>query len=157
MALSLQDGGLVWQKVKKALTGANPAAQEAFNELRKYFATQGGNPQLQFIPFSDAEVTQATGVSPIGAVTSTVYGLYAKKGDSDTDCVIALVNQVSNTTVALHLVSVFLQTAKDEAFVVNPKGVVFATDLTISGETTAYDGTEVAAGAAGGGFVIVGA
>jgi hypothetical protein len=77
MALSLQDGGLVWQKVAKALTGASPAQAAAFRELKTYLVTQGGNPQLQFVPFT-AELLVTNGGFPAADVASTVYAVYAK-------------------------------------------------------------------------------
>ena len=38
MALTVQDGVLVWQKVSKALLGANPASQAAFRDLKNYIS-----------------------------------------------------------------------------------------------------------------------
>src|ERR1035437_81397 len=83
MALTLENGNKVWQKVKAALNDSNPAAQNAFRELKAYLAQQKRNPDLQFIPFSSATaadpgINQNTGYSPIG-VPAKVLALYIKK------------------------------------------------------------------------------
>ena len=164
MALSLQDPHLVWQKVKKATANANPSVQAAFRELKTYLATQGGNPQLQFIPFGEADIIQATGYSPIGNVTSTVYGAFAKKvgagagvAPTGTDSMLTLQNATTNTDVTKILVALVMDVANAEVVAIKPTGWIFATDLTISGQTAALDGTESTANDSGGGFVIVGA
>jgi hypothetical protein len=79
MALTVQDGVLVWQKVAKALAGANPASQAAFRDLKNYITTQGGNPQLQFIPYTAAQAIVNLGTSLVGGAC-TLYGWYGKNG-----------------------------------------------------------------------------
>ena len=161
MALSLQDSNLVWQKVKAALASANPAVVEQFQALKIYLATQKGNPTLQFIPFGDADVTAATGYSPIGAVASTLYGVYFKKNGTGTgtatDSWLTLGNASTNTVDATKFVALMTSVAGQEVSAVYPHGLIFGTDLTISGETSAQDGTESTGGDSGSGFVILGA
>lgn len=162
MALSLEDGNLVWQKVRKALANANPAIQGQFKALKEYLAQQKGNPNLQFIPFNEAVLVQATGYSPIGGVTSTVYGVYfIKNGTSGagtgTDSWLTLANDTSNVTDATKFVALMTSVANQQVSAIYPNGLVFGTDLTISGETSAQDGTESTANDSGNGFVIVGA
>jgi hypothetical protein len=77
MAVVLENSQLVWKKVKNALANANPAAQDAFLALRKYLSTQGRNPDLQFIAFSEAQAIVAAGTDLTGAACK-VYGVYAK-------------------------------------------------------------------------------
>jgi hypothetical protein len=77
MALSVQDPVLIWQKVAKALAGANPATQAAFRDLKNYITTQGGNPQLQFIPYTAAQAIVNLGTSLVGGAC-TLYGWYGK-------------------------------------------------------------------------------
>ncbi len=159
MALSLQDQNLVWQKVKQALTGASPVAQEAFLKLKVYLATQGGNPQLQYIPFGSADIVVNTGYSPIGGVTSTVFALYAKNdGTGDgTDAFVRLYNDTTNTDITKVFVSGVIQDDNDAFLAIKHNGWTFGTDLTISADTGAGTGTESAAANAAYGFVIVGA
>jgi hypothetical protein len=55
MALSTENANLVWQKVKMALMDASPAVQQQFADLKMYLSTQGRNPDLQFIPFTETQ------------------------------------------------------------------------------------------------------
>src|SRR5882724_8559266 len=77
MAIALQDGLYVWQKVAKALAGANPGIAQPFRELKTYIATQLGNPQLQFVPFTAAQIVTNLGYSP-DVDANTIYAVYAK-------------------------------------------------------------------------------
>jgi hypothetical protein len=160
MAVSVENANLVWQKVKIALMNSNPAAQAAFKGLKEYLAQQKGNPDLQFIPFGDANVVAATGYSPVGAAC-TVYGVWFKKNGTGTgtatDSWLTLANDTSNTTDATKFVALMTSIANQEVYATYPNGLAFGTDLTISGETSAQDGTESTAGDSGSGFVIIGA
>lgn len=164
MALTLENGTFAWQRVKHGLaqagathTGATPAAVDAFRTLKDYLVGNKGNPQLQYIPFSDADVTTNTGYSPIGGVASTVYGFYVKKRTTATDSYLRLYNDTTNVTITLAYVGGMLSVSGDEFFAIYPDGLAFGTDLTISADTGAGTGTESAAGDAGDGFVIIGA
>ena len=162
MALSLESGNLVWQKVRKALVNANPAIQGQFKALKEYMVSQKRNPDLQFIPFNEAVLVQATGYSPIGGVTSTLYGVFfIKNGTSGTgtgtDSWLTIANDASNVTDATKFVALMTSVASQQVSAVYPNGLIFGTDLTISGETSAQDGTESTANDSGNGFVVVGA
>jgi hypothetical protein len=160
MAVSLQSGNLVWQKVNQALANANPSIQQAFKALKTYLATQKGNPDLQFLPFSDADIVTATGYTPVAAAC-TVYGVYFIKNGTGTgtgtDSWLTLANGASNETDAEKFMALMTSIADQEVYAVHPQGLAFGTDLTISGETSAQDGTESTSGDAGSGFVIIGA
>lgn len=161
MAVTVENANLVRQQVKSALMNAHPVAQAAFEALQRYLATQGGNPDLQFLPFSDAQVTTATGYSPVGAACK-VYGVYFRKSGTSgtgtaTDSWLTLANDASNVTDATKFVALMTSADDDEVFATYPRGMAFGTDLTISGETSAQDGTESTAGDSGNGFVIIGA
>lgn len=160
MALALQEGNLVWLKVSKALTGANPAIQAQFKALREYVVSQLRNPQLQFQAFSDALLTTATGYSPIGEGVK-LYGVYfIKNGTSGTgtatDSWLTIANDASNVTDATKFVALMTSVADQEVSATYPDGLIFGTDITLSGETSAQDGTESTAGDSGNGFIIVG-
>ena len=160
MAVSLEDGNLVWQKVKIALLNAHPAAQSAFKGLKEYLAQQKGNPQLQFIAFSDGNLTQATGYSPVGAAC-TLYGVWFTKNGTGTgtgtDSWLTIANDASNVTDATKFVALMTSLAAQQVYATYPDGLAFGTDLTISGETSAQDGTESTGGDSGSGFVLIGA
>ena len=161
MAVTIENANLVRQKVKSALMNAHPVAQDAFADLLKYLATQGGNPDLQFIPFSDAQIIASTGYSPVGAACK-FYGVYFKKSGTSgtgtaTDSWLTIGNDASNVTDATKFVALMTSANGDQVFATYPAGLAFGTDLTISGETSAQDGTESTAGDSGNGFVIIGA
>ena len=116
MALSLVSANLAWQEVIKGLANANPAIQGQFKALKSYLASQKRNPDLQYIPFNEAVIVQPTGYSPIGGVTSTVYGVYfIKNGTSGagtgTDSWLTLANDASNATDATKFVALKLDKA----------------------------------------------
>lgn len=161
MALSLQSANLVRQKTR--MYNLSPVAFHTLKGFFQWWATHKGNENLQLIPFSDSSsatdgICQNTGYSPIGAVTSTVYVLYAKNaGDGDgTDAYIRLYNETANTTNTNAFVTGLISDDDNEFIMVNPNGWVFATDLTISSDT-GTDATESTAGNSADGFVIVGA
>jgi Fe-S cluster assembly scaffold protein SufB len=160
MAVELESANLVRQQVKQALANAHPAVQAAFEALQRHLASQGRNPDLQFIAFNDAQLTTATGYSPIGAAC-TFYGVYFKKtgtaAGTGTDSWLTIGNAATNTVDDTKLVALHTSVANDEVYAIYPKGIAFGTDLTLSGETSAQDGTESTAGDSGNGFVIIGA
>ena len=85
MALTLENGDIVWRKAQKFLSNANPAIQGQFKALRDYTVSQRGNPQLQFVPFGDGDVTAATGYSfQTVAGAATLYGVYFIKNGTGT-------------------------------------------------------------------------
>jgi hypothetical protein len=160
MALSLEDGGKVWSKVRQALIGANPAIQGQFKALKEFTVSQRGNPSLQFIAFSDADLIQATGVSPI-AVPCTLYGVYFKKNGTSgtgtaTDSWLTIGNAATNTVDATKFVALMTSVAAQEVAAVYPTGLIFGTDITLTGETSAQDGTESTAGDSGSCFIVIG-
>ena len=163
MALTLEAGNLVWTKVSKALINANPAVQGQFKALREYIVSQRANPTLQFVSFSDADITTATGYTfQAAAGALTLYGFYfIKNGTSGTgtatDAWISLDNASTNTVVATKFISIPALVAADQFALTYPGGLPFSVDFTVTGETSAKDGTEVSAGDAGSGFAIVGA
>lgn len=159
MAIALQDGVIVWQKVKQALVGANPASQAAFRVLREYLATQGGNPQLQFVPFTAAQIVTNGGYSP-DVDACNVYGVYAKgaRTSGTTQAFFQLFNQTDNTaSTTLILYGTQFAAAGQQVATIWPTGLPFSTELTIACDTTVAGATESSAADAANGFVLVGA
>ena len=156
MALSLEDGNLVWQKVKIALANANPAIQCAFAELKKWLAQQKGNPTLQFKQFTEADCDAAGGTAILDAAHK-LYAIYIKKENSATDNFFWAYDDATNDgTAGDARVSLPLLVANDESFYINPKGLDMAAGLVVTQYATdalgAVDGSN-----GGDGFVIVGA
>lgn len=82
MALATESSNKVWQRVAIALRGSNEASQQEFKALKMYLATQGKNPQLQFVPINGTTSSSdgtATASVILLAGACTLYGLYLKK------------------------------------------------------------------------------
>lgn len=158
MALSLQEGIFVWQKVAKALAGANPGVSQPFRELKTYIATQLGNPQLQFIPFTAEQIVTAGGF-PAADVPATLYAVYAKgRRTTGTTAsflqVFAQANNTASTSLITH-VSRFMAVGQVVG-VVYPAGIAHETAITVAADTTVAGDTESSAADAADGFIIVG-
>lgn len=155
MALTLQSSHLVWQKVAKALANANPAAQKAFKGLKEYLATQGGNPNLEFYFFSEAQADDADGTGIVDAA-SELFGVYIKKANAATDNWFKLYNNATvDTTDGDAMVALPLLLANEEAFAIYPGGLDFSVGITVTQHTTLIGTTDGSDG--GDGFLIVGA
>lgn len=158
MALTVQDGVLVWQKVAKALANANPATQAAFRDLKNYLTTQGQNPQLQFIPYTAAQAVTNNGTSLVGGAC-TLYGWFGKtaRTTGTTSAFEALHDAADNTATTTTIDTARTKLTGQSFAVIHPTGVAFATDAVISSATAVGGATESAAADASNGFIIVGA
>lgn len=168
MALALQDENIVWQKVNKVLsnqsggnvtgTPASPMAANIFRALKLQMATQKLNPQLQFVPFSYANLTGATGYLPGIGVAHHVYGFYAHKSGTGTTGAWISVDDAASGAPGSRRYQTYLVTTLDEAYAVWPQGISMATDLTVGITTTSTGTTEITgAGDVIQGFVLIGA
>jgi hypothetical protein len=158
MAFSGSDGVLVWQKVAKALAGAHPAHAAAFQDLRKYLVTQGGNPQLQFVPYTAAQAIVNLGTSLVGGAC-TLYGWYGKtaRTSGTTAAFENLHDAADNSATTTTMVTQRTRLTGQSFASTHPSGLAFATDVVISSTTAVGGATESAAGDASIGFIIVGA
>lgn len=158
MALSLQSGVLTWQKVRQALTDANPAAAGAFKALREWLVSQNGNPDLQFIAFAGADVDDAAG-KVLADAACQLYGWYGKKTATATDSYLVLLDDATDDAGGATdaRVSVGFLVASEPQFGIYPNGLPMATGVV--GKTyTDYDGvTDSTAGDSPNGFIIIGA
>ena len=158
MALTVQDGVLVWQKVAKAVLGANPATQAAFRDLKNYITTQGKNPQLQFVPFSGASMASDSGNADVVLCSGacTLYATYLNKVGS----VETIYKGSNNATTAAtdgtqdHAIAA---TVAGDVFAIYPKGRALSAGLTVAEDTTRTGATRTLAANAMSGFVIIGA
>jgi len=173
MALALQDQNLVWQKVFKTLdvqvagtagTAANPSTLNVFRGLKLQMATQQLAPQLQYVPFSYANLTGATGYQFGISGAFHLYGVWAKKTGTGTTGAILCAFDAETTTAANFMFGAKLTTGVltgavgDEVALTFPTGLAFATDVTIITATTATGGTAITgAGDVVNGFAIIGA
>ena len=155
MALALEDGNLVWQKVKIALTNAHPAAQLAFAGLKTWLAQQKGNPQLEFYAFSEVQCDDADGTGRVDAAHK-IYGVYVKKENEGTDNYFKIFdNATVDTTTTDQRIAIPLFLANQTAFEIYPDGFPMAVGATVTQHTTSEGSTDGSNG--GDGFLIVGA
>ena len=160
MAFVPSDANLVWQQLKATLSagiGSNPASAEAFNDLRKYLATQGGNAQLQILPFTEADCDAAGGTAILTGACR-IYGVWVKKLNSATDNLFLVYDDATNdTTDANARIALSVLEANKEAFAIYPTGLPMATGVLVTQYTSA-SGLGKADGSDGAdGFVLIGA
>lgn len=161
MALSLVDGVQIWTRVKNALTvaNANPGAQNAFRILREYIATQGGNPQLQFIPINGTTSSSdgtATASQVLADAACTLYGVYLKKVGSTETIFKASANATTAATDGTQKYAVSKAAAGD-IVLAYPTGDAVAAGLTVTENTTRTGSTLTLLANRFDGFVIIGA
>lgn len=160
MALSLQDQGKVWQKVANFFGNANgnPAAAGAFKALREYLAQQkAGFPQLQFVPFTEAQADTANGTLLVDAACK-VYGVFVRKaGTATTENTTKLFDDATDdqTTTDQTISLITGGVAKQQAFQIYPDGFSHAAGIVITQHTTIEGATDGSDG--GDGFIIIGA
>lgn len=162
MALSLEAAQNVFRKAEAWMAsentsgkGVSPVAQGALRALKDYIVGAKGMPNLQFVPFSEAEADDADGTGLLDAA-STVYFFYVKKLASGTDNTVKMYeNATVDTTLTQQSLSIPLDVVDQEAFMVYPNGWAQATGLTITQHTTIEGSTDGSDG--GNGFIIVGA
>lgn len=157
MALSTESSNLVWQKVKVALLDASPAIQNAFLDLKMYLATQGGNPNLQFIPFSEAQSIVNLGTDLVGGA-STLYGCYAKavRTTGTTAAFFSINAAADNSATTATILTQRFKATGQKVCAIYPTGVAVETGLTVSSATTVGGATESTTPDGVAGFVVVG-
>jgi hypothetical protein len=156
MAFSGEDQVKVWQKVRARIAGEAPVTQLAFKALREYLATQGGNQQLQYLPFTEADCDAAGGTVVLSGAC-TLYGVFVKKENSATDNWFWLYDDATNDgTAADAMVCLPLLRANEAGFAMFPKGFALGTGIVVTQYATdplgASDGSN-----GGDGFVVIGA
>lgn len=155
-ALAVIASDLAWQEVKNAVANANPGVQSAFKGLKEYLTSQKGNPNLQFLAFSEAQADAAGGTALVtGALT--LYGFYTKKENSATDNWTWLYDDATNDgTAADAMVCLPQLRANEQAFAIFPQGFAMAAGVVVTQYATdplgAVDGSTGADG-----FILVGA
>src|SRR5882672_2511842 len=136
MALAVENSNKVWQKVKIALADANPVAQNAFLELKKYLATQGRNPDLQIV-LIDSTLTDDAGGQDSGIdAACTVYGAWVKKPKTATAAYTALFDDATDDAGAgtdgrFSIGLLGSTTVAQEVFVIYPYGLALTAGLVI--------------------------
>ncbi len=158
MAVTLESSNLVWQKVKNALANANPTDREAFRALKNHLSTQGRNPDLQFIAYSEAQAIVNAGTD-LTAAACTLYGWYGKASrvSGTTSAFAALHAAASNGATTTTLDTVRIKAVNQTFSVIHPRGHAVETGLTISAATAVGGATESTTPDGVDGFVVIGA
>lgn len=158
MAIALQGSNKVWMKVRNALANASPGAQLQFKELKMWLATQKKNPDLQFVPFSAADVSTDTGSTPVVGA-ATLYAIYAvaARTSGATASFLSAHDATTNGATTTTVFTAKINAAGQEVVMISPSGLPLATDLTLSAATAVGGATESSAADAANGFAIVGA
>ena len=158
MAVVLQSGNLVWEKVKKATANAGPEVRLAFKALRDFLVSQKGNPDLQFVAYSAEQAATDHGTVLIDAAC-TLYGWYGKARRTSATTVAfqalhaAATNDATTTTVVTALINATGQRFSH----ITGQGRSIATSLTVASADAVGGSTETTAALASDGFVIIGA
>lgn len=171
MAVVVESSNKVWQKVKAALNTAgvlrsgSGATQESFLQLKIWLATQKRNPDLQFLPFSAADIDTGADGKVVVAGAGKLYAVWVHRVvDADvTDSFVGVYDDATdNSAPTTDLITVFHLNGTDvvgseEAFAMYPNGYTFGTGIVVGSTTTAGGTTESAATESADGFLIVGA
>ena len=153
MAFSGENSYIAWQRVKILLAGANPTAVRVFKELKAQLSQVGGNPDLQVLPFTEAQADAAGGTSLLTGA-ATLLAVYVKKENSATDNHFKLYDDATDdSTDGDAIVALPLLTANEEAVYLALNGVPLATGIVVTQHTTLIGTTDGSNG--GGGFVII--
>ena len=163
----------VWIRVQIALSSgvgaangigsaqANEASARILQQVRLFLATQAFNPNLQFLTFTDAQVTTAGGVL-LGTGTPRLYVIYAKKtgtsgvGTATVSYLKFYDNATDDTTASAERIALPLLAAAEEVLYISPTAVAYANGIAVGADTTIAGTTDSTAGDSGNGFVIVG-
>lgn len=157
MAFSASDANKVWQQVQISLDalGASGLARDTFRALKAALAQTKGNPQLQFLPFSEADADVAGGTVLLSGACR-LYGVYTKKENSATDNVTKVYDDATDDTTAGDDILALPQfEANVGSSYVNSSGIPMATGIVITQHTTVEGSTDGSNGANG--FLIIGA
>ena len=166
MAVALQSGNLVWQKVKNALSvyqvagvGCNPATQNALLDLKGYLSQDKRNPNLQFLPI-DGTYSSSDGGNNASQVliagACTIYAIVLKKSGA-TETIFKSSNNATTAGTDGTQDIALSSTAAGDVFVIYPDGRAEATGFTVTENTTRTGSTLTLLANQMSGFAIVGA
>jgi hypothetical protein len=154
---ALEGANQVWNRVNTVLEpnaggvasqGHSPAAFGAFRELKRFLATQKGNPQLRFTAISAELLLTTDDGQGVGFGAATIYGMYLKKRVTNgTDVFIQILDDGTDVNIyagaltgSILSVTPFLL-ASDEAWITFMPGLGIANGIRIASTTTAIGTT----------------
>lgn len=158
MAIAVEDSNLVWQKVKNALEslGASEMAKDVFKRLKLDLATVKGNPKLQFVFVSAADMVTNGGYCP-DVDSCRIYGAYFKgaRTSGTTAAFLSINDAADNSATTGTVLTAKFKEAGEEFVAASKFGWGCATDVTVACATTVGGATESNAADAANGFVII--
>lgn len=164
MALVTESAGKVRQKAEAFIStkqvgttagAGDPIAEYLIKALFLGLAANKGNPDLQFLPFSEVNADVSGGTVLLSGACR-VYAVYTRKENSATDNWTWVYDDATDdTTAGDALISLPQLEANADAIFVSSVGIPAGTGIVITQYTTALGTTDGSNGADG--FVIVGA
>lgn len=164
-AFALEGANQVWNRVNNYISpnsgsgiAASPLASYLFRDLKRWLATQKGNPQLGFYTFESTSVDDAGGQLLATGVAS-VLAVYAKKQATATDVFLWAIDDVDDdsTLSTKGNIMMAMLAASEESYYFNPAGIAFGLGLVMKAYTTPLGTTDSTASDCPNGFVIVAA
>lgn len=159
-AFSFESQNLAFQRVKIATANANPGIVRMFKELKAHMAQVKGHPDMQFLPFTDANTVNAGGTVLATGVAKLIAAYVKKDGTSGTgtatDAVVKLMDDATDDTGTADVVAALvLLAADDQRVYVDPQGMPLAAGLVVTAHTGGLGSTDSTAGDVGNGFALV--
>lgn len=151
MAISTQDPVLVWRRVANYMQSFRPSIAAQLKALKSYLATQGGNPDLQLVPFSALSSTDVV----IADAACKIYAVVLNKATATATFTKATDSASASSDTAAEYVIKSAGVGNQHALIF-PTGAAMASGVTMQGNTTADGGTGSGADGADG-FVLLGA
>lgn len=152
----LESPNKVWQRVNILTANARPATRAALQALKQYLATQGGNPPLQVLTFSNLSAQTPTALTAGGA---KLHAIWARKQNTATAAYLKFNDSATlagGAAGANIIGTVPLLAALAEDLIVFTPALTLVTGLTVASETTAVGGANSVAGDGPNGLAIIG-
>lgn len=159
-AFAGESSNKVWERVKQYLGAfdTNPGIASELKALKMRLATQGGNPTLQFLPFSEADC-DAAGGTVLGSGAAKLHAVFIRKetgsGASATDNFFWLYDDATDDTTDANgrLMLPLLISAEDQQCWIHPVGLPLATGIVVTQYTGPINKSDGSNG--GSGFCII--
>lgn len=149
MALTTIAANLVRQSVKSYTR--DPGMHLQLDALFRYLSEHKGNPDLYFEAFSDLTDDQV-----ISDAACKFFFVYARKQNTATDAYLKITDSATVHSDGGTMSVVILPTGLDDAVLVYPEGVAYASGCVVTSQTASDGTTNSTSGDGPDGFAIVG-
>ncbi len=152
MALSLEDPNLVKRKCRAETR--KPKVQGQLKALFSYVSQHLGNPNLQFVPFSD--LSSGSTASVVADAACKLYGLFLQSpSGASTKAYPKFTDDATTASATAYEIGLGINATKQE-FLTWPDGKSFTTGIMARGDTAIAGSTGSAAADRVSGFAILG-